>query len=227
LQVSRVVSKGPCDGLATEGDLVATVSGEVVTTTQDLEAKLWEATEATLGASASEQMEHRGPVEVQLTLLRRGKEHTVKAAVQLLGCDGARRVVCWHGLLLEETPRCVREFGPVPAGVHIAQTMLGSPGEANAIDGDFVLSVDGNPTPTLDAVLALDDACQQSSQGAGAARRLRVETADMVGRRFVKTLEPNPLFWPTCVMLQGARGGWSCAEHRAGPAAAGAQGSRE
>lgn len=227
LQVSRVVSKGPCDGLATEGDLVATVSGEVVTTMQDMEAKLWEATEATLGAGASEQAEQRGPVEVQLTLLRRGKEHTVKAAVQLLGCDGARRVVCWHGLLLEETPRCVREFGPVPAGVHIAQTMLGSPGEANAIEGDFVLSVDGNPTPTLNAVLALDDACQESCQGAGAARRLRVETADMVGRRFVKTLEPNPLFWPTCVMFQGASGGWSCAEHRAGPAVAGAQGSRE
>ncbi|CAK0886230.1 unnamed protein product, partial [Prorocentrum cordatum] len=100
LQVARVVSRGPCDGLATEGDLVATVSGEVVTTMQDLEAKLWEATEAALGVGGPP-----GPVEVQLTLLRRGKEHTVKAAVELLGCDGARRVVCWHGLLLEETRR--------------------------------------------------------------------------------------------------------------------------
>merc|ERR1712032_1197412 len=96
--------------------------------------------------------------EVRLTLLRRGKEQEVDIMVPLLGCDGAKRILCWHGLMLQETPRRVREFGPVPAGVYISQTLLGSPSETENIEGEFLISVDGIPTPTLDAVVSLGQA---------------------------------------------------------------------
>lgn len=215
LQVSGVTSKGPCDSILSEGDLFVAADGEAVTTMQDLEAKLWEAAQAST-KSASEQGQKEPNVQVQLTVLRSGKELKMKVPLALLGCDCAKRVVCWNGMLLQETPRCVREFGQIPAGVHIVQTMLGSPGEANGIEGEFILSVDGRPTPSVDAILDVEQYVGSGGcVGAGQKSRrfLRVETADMAGRRYMKTLEPDPLFWPTSHMLQGPDGTWSCMEN--------------
>jgi hypothetical protein len=109
--------------------------------------------------------------------------------------------------------------------------MLGSPGEANSIEGEFLLAVDGVPTPSLDDVVAATRGIEErkreerkscsSGGGERAAgcreprRHVRVETADTSGRRFVKPLEPDPLFWPLSEMSQNAQGAWACDE-RAG-----------
>jgi len=176
---------------------------------QAVEAKLRETVACTDNGHA------RGTVSIRLTLLRSGTEHTVDATVALLGSEGAKRILCWHGLVLQETPRSVCEVGPVPAGVYISQTMLGSPGEADCIEGEFLLAVNSIPTPTLDAVIALDNQMTSTPPTVGGGKQrhhLRIESADTSGRRFMKTLEPDLLFWPVCQISQDNEGGWSCIE---------------
>jgi len=210
LQVCGVTAGGPCDGLLAAGDILVSIGGEVVCTASAVEAKL---------NKILQELECKLPhreVPVQLTLLRRGRRHDWGVRVPLLPSDGKTRILCWHGLVLQEIPRSVREFGAVPAGVHIAQTMLGSPAEASGLEGEFLVAVDGAPTPTLDALVACSKKTtkdlQQGSRCRAKRWHLRVETADMNGRHFVKSLEPDHLFWPLCQMSQDSRGAWRCGE---------------
>merc|ERR1712100_763294 len=101
---------------------------------------------------------HTDTLRVQLTVLRQGAECQVNVVVPLLPSDGSARVLLWNGLLLQETPRSVHESrssSGLPSSVHISNTFLGSPADANGIMGDFLVSVDGTPTCTLDAVVEL------------------------------------------------------------------------
>jgi S1-C subfamily serine protease len=211
LRVVKVTSRGPLDGVAAEGDLLVAVNGETVTTVGAVEQKLQVLASRSPGKAAAADS---SASDVQLMFLRRGKEREVRVPIQVLASDGAKRILAWHGLILQETPRSVREYGAVPAGVYISQTTLGSPGEASNIEGEFLLAVDGVPTPTLDAVIALSatSAVPPQSGCKEGRHHLRVESADLSGRRFMKTLEPDPLFWPTCEMFQNPAGVWSCVE---------------
>eukprot|EP00928_Gymnodinium_smaydae_P012547 TRINITY_DN14545_c0_g9_i1.p1 TRINITY_DN14545_c0_g9~~TRINITY_DN14545_c0_g9_i1.p1 ORF type:complete len:1031 (-),score=181.43 TRINITY_DN14545_c0_g9_i1:141-3233(-) len=220
LQVAGVTSGGPCDGLVAQGDLLVAVADDVVATARAVEERLREASIAAMKElSGTEDKAKCAEVvaNVKLTLLRASKARTVDVRVPLLDGDGAKRLLCWNGLMLEETPRSVREYGAVPAGVHISDMLLGSPGEADAIEGEFLLAVGGTPTPTLDALLATDRKQAEASGDAAASARchVRVETADMSGRRFVKALEPDPLYWPTTELALNSNGKWSCIEHSA------------
>eukprot|EP00747_Dinoflagellata_sp_TGD_P208790 gnl/TRDRNA2_/TRDRNA2_82233_c0_seq1.p1 gnl/TRDRNA2_/TRDRNA2_82233_c0~~gnl/TRDRNA2_/TRDRNA2_82233_c0_seq1.p1 ORF type:complete len:1083 (-),score=224.36 gnl/TRDRNA2_/TRDRNA2_82233_c0_seq1:107-3310(-) len=206
LQVTGVTGLGPCDGLATEGDLLVAVRGEAVATARAVEVKLQQA------AAEAHAQRLEGPLKVELTLLTRGKERQVTAAVPLLGSDGTRRLLVWHGLVLREMPRVVREFGgaALPAGVQISQTMLGSPAEAHSVEGDLLVAVGGVPTPTLDALVGLDregDGVNETQR-----RHIRVESVGVDGQRFTTTLEPDNLFWPTLEISQDKSGAWSCVE---------------
>ena len=92
-------------------------------------------------------------LQVHVVLLRRNEEIRANVTVPFLGSDGARRILGWNGLIVQETPRSMKEAGPVPAGLCISQTLLGSPAEASAIEGNFILGVDGIPTPNLESLL--------------------------------------------------------------------------
>jgi len=229
LAIGGVTYGGPCHKILAEGDLLVAVDGHVVTTVQAVEEQLMEAVgSAKLSTSSSSSAVPSSSADdqpdkdatVKLTVLRRGKVKEVTVKVPLLAGDGARRVICWHGLVLQETPRSVKEYGVVPASVYISETLLGSPAEADGVEGDFIMAVDGTPTPSLDAILALDRQ-QLPTHGADSAggretapprRHLRVETADISGRRFMKALEPDPLFWPTMEISLDSHGAWSCVE---------------
>lgn len=211
VKVGAVAAAGPCDGRLNEGDLLVAVDGEAVGSVRDVDARLHDALVKVQSESSSSG--EKGLLQVKLSVLRGGKEREVSVPVALLGNDGARRVLCWHGLVLQEMPRSAREAGPVPAGVYITRQMLGSPAEADSIEGEFVVAVDGKPTPSLDALLALDAGGKTAAEGAPLGERhLRVETADPCGRRFVTTLEPDPLFWGTFELAQDEKGAFSYRE---------------
>mmetsp|Transcript_128267 Transcript_128267/g.411012 ORF Transcript_128267/g.411012 Transcript_128267/m.411012 type:complete len:1032 (+) Transcript_128267:77-3172(+) len=214
LCISAVTGGGPCDQVAAEGDLLVAVCGEVVSTARAVEARLLQAVAEARALSCQDNLDEALICEVQLTLLRRGKVRQVQVKVPMLPSDGTSRLLCWHGLLLRETPRAVREFGTVPSGVYICQTMLGSPGEANGIEGEFLVKVNGMPTPDLDAVLAVTKEVERDIKTTAGGRRahVRVESADSKGRHFVRPLEPDPLFWPLVELSQDAHGAWSCDE---------------
>jgi len=219
LQIEIVTGTGPCHNLLEVGDLFVAVNGEIVTTVHDVEAMLQKAI-AEVGAR-----QFGSTYKISLTILRQGSERVIDVLVPLLASDGSDRVLLWHGLLLQETPRIVHESSSsaaAPSGVYICQTSLGSPADADNVVGDFLVSVDGEPTPNLDAVLRLsgdrDSAAPASPDSIGSSssstdrRRLRLECADFTGRRFVSMLEPDPLFWPTTEISQDQKGRWNCAE---------------
>lgn len=203
LQVTGVTPGGPLGSFACEGDLLVAVSGKVVTSAGDVEEQLQALTAGV-----------EGVVQVPLIFFRRGRELAVTATVAMLGSDGARRVLCWQGLVLQDVPRAVREHGTIPAGVHIVDTVLGSPGEAHNIEGEFLTAVDGNPTHTLEDVVRLQSSCWQQDGDAPCCgqRHLRLETADSRGRCFLKTLKPDLHFWPTFELAQDEQGTWNYRE---------------
>jgi len=217
LKVSAIATCGPCEGLVAEADLLVAIDGEIVGSVRDVDARLQESLSKVQSTRTEDA--RREPFQVKLTLLRGGKEREITASVPLLGNDGARRVLCWQGLVLQEMPRSAKEAGPVPAGVYISRQMLGSPADAHGIEGEFVVAVDGTPTPSLDSILKMDAARSKGVEAEalkpenGERRHLRVETADLCGRRFVTTLEPDPLFWGTFELLQDEKGIFSYHEH--------------
>eukprot|EP00403_Amphidinium_massartii_P023610 CAMPEP_0178390210 /NCGR_PEP_ID=MMETSP0689_2-20121128/10526_1 /TAXON_ID=160604 /ORGANISM="Amphidinium massartii, Strain CS-259" /LENGTH=1027 /DNA_ID=CAMNT_0020010707 /DNA_START=2 /DNA_END=3085 /DNA_ORIENTATION=+ len=200
LTIKGITSTGPLAGLAAEGDLLVAIDGVVVASAQGVEEQLQQALlKAAPGADS---------LMVKVSILTRGKEREVQVAVPLLGDDATTRLVSWHGIILRETPRSVYEAGDVPVGVHIAQMLLGSPAEADGVEGDVLVAVDGVPTSSLDAVLALP----AQKPAAGGRCHLRLETVEVSGQHHTLMLEPDLLFWPTLEMKQDKTGSWSCTE---------------
>jgi len=210
LKIKGITTRGPCDGLLSEGDLLVALCGELVTTVERVEAKTREL--------LAQSKQNTGLLDMELTLLRRGRQHDVTVHVPLLGNDGSTQLLVWHGLVLREVPRALREFGPVQNGLHIAQMMLGSPAEAGGIEGDVIVAVDGHSVSTLDSLIELQQ--RQSSEKAKAAGshctghryHLRLETMSLNGQRYMATLEPDLLFWPMSKLTQDKDGVWSCIE---------------
>mmetsp|Transcript_36465 Transcript_36465/g.66371 ORF Transcript_36465/g.66371 Transcript_36465/m.66371 type:complete len:996 (-) Transcript_36465:53-3040(-) len=212
LKVLDVTPGGPCEEIMQSGDLLVAISDEVVASVRDVDDRLRDA------VLEARKKESDGPLQVKLTLFTRSAQREVTATVPLLGSDGARRVLCWHGLVVQETPRAAREccVRGCPRGVYISRTLRGSPAEAHEVEGDFLIAVDETPTPTLDALVAAGKGKMRPRQQHEGTqdrvldrRYLRVETVDIRGKSYVAMLEPDDLFWPISELSQDELGVFS------------------
>eukprot|EP00747_Dinoflagellata_sp_TGD_P182181 gnl/TRDRNA2_/TRDRNA2_36304_c0_seq1.p1 gnl/TRDRNA2_/TRDRNA2_36304_c0~~gnl/TRDRNA2_/TRDRNA2_36304_c0_seq1.p1 ORF type:complete len:1021 (-),score=200.66 gnl/TRDRNA2_/TRDRNA2_36304_c0_seq1:71-2866(-) len=202
LQIAGVAAGGSLAGHASEGDLLVAVCGEVVASARSVEAVLQRRAREAAGNDPV-----GGPLQVELTLLSHGKERRVNTAVPLLGSDGTDRLLVWNGLVLREVPRHVKGFAEtLPAGIHISNTMLGSPAEASQLEGDIIVGVNDIPTTSLKDLFMVDREADKER------RYMRVESVALSGQKFVTILQTDPLFWPTLEIAQDRFGAWSCAE---------------
>jgi S1-C subfamily serine protease len=220
LQVTNAAKSSPCNGAVKVGDFLVAVQGEGVARASDVEVALRKVVGTYVGQAEP-------TLKINIVVLRCGRPHEIEVSVPPLSSDGSTRVLVWHGLLLHDTPRIVCDFQndlTAPTGVHIAQTFLGSPADTHEIPGDFIVSVNGEPTPTLDAIIALSAASPPHATSLGdmasasslERRHLRIESADVAGCRFVLVLEPDPLYWPTVELSQDQHGQWRSFERRSG-----------
>lgn len=135
--------------------------------------------------------------EVSVEIWREGRMQLLEAHVAALEPEGVTRVVCWHGLLCVRTPRAyVEAWGRRPAllpGVTVISVLLGSPGgeEEKFRSNTWIACADGHPVGDLDDLRTVDQALT------GDSRHVIVTLVDGNGLTCVRTLRPDPLFWPS------------------------------
>lgn len=88
------------------------------------------------------------------TVLREGKEITLRVpTVAMLGTD-TNRIVAWAGALIQMPYKAVLEqVSNVPQGVYVSCTLYGSPASTALRPGVWITEVDGIPISNLDEFL--------------------------------------------------------------------------
>mmetsp|Transcript_22583 Transcript_22583/g.52603 ORF Transcript_22583/g.52603 Transcript_22583/m.52603 type:complete len:1114 (+) Transcript_22583:59-3400(+) len=196
LRVSRITSGGQCDGRLMEGDLVLRVAGQSVARPREVERLM----EQTLPGEEAK--------AVVWQVLRSRKIVEASVVPDTFSSDGTERLVVFNGAVLRPTLRAVAERGG-PAlphtqpgrGLYFWYIFPGSPADTfGLLDTRFtgwLMQVNDSPTDSIQGLL---DVIQS-----GVLRDcewLRCKVMDTEGRMTVRTLQPDPLFWPTVELVR-------------------------
>jgi S1-C subfamily serine protease len=182
LSVLRVTAGSPSDGLLRAGDLLLSANGNPVTTFREVES-----------ASAAE--------EVELKVLRAGRELQLTVPTELLAGDGTSRGILWAGTLLQKPPPALaRDHSLSRDGVYVSRYWFGSPANRYGLRATSrIVEVNGQPTPDLDRFL-------EAVKDTGDRGFVRLKVLDLEGRVRVKTLKLDLEYWPTWELLRGPDG---------------------
>ncbi|KAL4420764.1 hypothetical protein ABPG75_010420 [Micractinium tetrahymenae] len=164
-------------------------------------------TEAAAGAAASAAGAGEALAEVSLTIFREGVVQEVSVRLGREDGLGTNQLVHWCGAQLQYPHRGVRELGFLPErhGVYISRWHHGSPAHRYGLYAlHWVSEVNGQPTPDLDAFLAV---VRQLPDGADVRVRLvHFESS----KSKVLTLKTDQRYWPTWkLQLDPARAEWT------------------
>ncbi len=186
LLITRLVTDSPAADLLTEGDLLLALNGTPVTNFRDVE-------KAVIGVEA-----------VDATILRRGKELTLKVPTVALGGLGTDRVIGWAGALLQAPHRSIAaQRGFSADGVYIAWTWWGSPANHFGLAGSLrIITVDGVSVPDLDTFLSVVKEKKHRDS-------VRLEVVDLNGRENMVTLKLDLNYWPTYELKWTQEEGWT------------------
>jgi S1-C subfamily serine protease len=128
-------------------------------------------------------------------------ETTLQVPTTALSGADVERVVEWAGAILHAPHRAMSaQRGVVPQGVYVAYFAYGSPATRYRLfPGRRIVEVDGQPTPDLDAFLAVV---------AGRADRssLRLRTLSWNNVPEVITMKLDRHYWPTSEIVRNDLG---------------------
>ncbi|HUG73546.1 MAG TPA: trypsin-like peptidase domain-containing protein [Steroidobacteraceae bacterium] len=183
LSVARITGGAASGRVLRQGDLLLAIEGKPVTVFRDVERAV-----ADLD-------------EVAVTVWRGQGETTLQVPTTTLGGADVERVVEWAGAILHAPHRAMSaQRGVVPQGVYVAYFAYGSPATRYRLfPGRRIVEVDGQPTPDLDAFLAVV---------AGRADRssLRLRTLSWNNVPEVITMKLDRHYWPTSEIVRSALG---------------------
>jgi len=180
--VARVMQGADLEGEVEPGDLLLGISQQPVTSFTVVDEAL------------------QGRDRVRLRLLSDEGLTEAEVAPQPLDPVGVDRVVLWSGLRLHQAHRSARLQGMADCP-YVSYRSGGSPGSRAGIYAwRCIVAVNGEPTPDLDALLAVDAELEEGEP-------VRVDLVTLEGRREVRTLELHRAFWPT-VQLTFDGGTW-------------------
>jgi S1-C subfamily serine protease len=180
--VRRLTAGTPAAELLEVGDLVLAANQEPVTAFREVE-------------------EAARSGEIELTVLRDGAVRSLAVSTVPIADGGTDRALLWSGALLQAPPRELAQQRGLPrVGVYVAHSLRGSPAGRDGLKRtQRITAVDGQPTPDLDAFLAVT-----AGKEDGESARLRVES--LGGKIQVLTLETDLHYWPTQELRRTAEG---------------------
>jgi len=206
-QAMRVVGLPACSlarDVLKESDFVLDVDGRHITCCEDVDGAL----AAHMRTSPHDAESHNA---VQVTLWRDGAEHTLSVPLTRESGLGTNRVVLWAGAQVQAVHRSVLELGWAPpetlkqpdgGGVYISRWHHGSPAHRYGLYAlVWIQSVNGVPTPNLDAFLRV---VQALPDGADA----RLMTVSLHQTQKALTMKMDNVYWPTVEMRRGDDGEW-------------------
>ncbi len=129
---------------------------------------------------------------VVVELLRDGRRQQVRVGTVALESDETRKVLLWGGAALQVPPAAVaRQRGVACEGVYVASLSPGSPANLYQLSPTSrIVEVDGKPTPSLEAFLAVVRAKRHGES-------VRIRQEDLRGASSVSTLKLDLKYWPT------------------------------
>ena len=183
LFVARVTRDGPAYGVLEPGDIILSVNGSPATRMSDWNNAL------------------TGSV-VDLVVFRGASEQSFSITPRFLSSAPADRALKWGGAMFQAPYRALAEQRGQPLdGVYVCYRWHGSPaGRFGLRPQRRVISVDGTPTPDLDA---FSDAVVGKRSG----EAVRVTTVDLKGRKRMITMEADTEYWPLVELLR-TDSGW-------------------
>jgi S1-C subfamily serine protease len=183
LSVARITGGAASGRVLRQGDLVLAIEGKPVTVFRDVERAVSDLP------------------EVAVTVWRGQGETTLQVPTTALSGADVERVVEWAGAILHAPHRAMSaQRGVVPQGVYVAYFAYGSPATRYRLfPGRRIVEVDGQPTPDLDAFLAVV---------AGRADRssLRLRTLSWNNVPEVITMKLDRHYWPTSEIVRNDLG---------------------
>ena len=180
--VGRVMAGSPLADAVEPGDLVLGVDGAPVTSFSVVDEQI------------------QGRSEVTLELFGRSGLAEVAVAPEAVDPVTLDRVVLWSGLRIHGAHRSARLQG-MASCPYVSYRSSGSPGSRAGIYAwRCIVAINGQPTPTLDALLEIDATLAEGEP-------VRVDLVTLEGRKEVRTLELHRAFWPT-VELSFREGAW-------------------
>jgi len=193
-----LVPQGKIRDIVKVGDVILEMCGKVVTSMNDL--------------SIVESQK-----EVDMTVLRDGKEVQLKVPTNVLSGQETTQVLRWAGAMIQLPYHAVlAQAQQIPSGVYVSCSLYGSPANTHDLrPGVWINKVNGIIIKSrIDHFLEVVQDIQNEMKESGSEAYLRLEVVSRNGSIKVLSLKPDPHYWPTWMLQQDSDNifGWTCKE---------------
>ncbi len=173
LTVATTVADSPAAAFFRSGDILLSIDGALVNTFRQAERAAQKP-------------------NVEVTVLRNGREVTGRVGTVGLDGLGIDRVVSWAGALIQAPHRELAvQRGVGTGGVYVSFFNFGSPASRSGLfAGRRIVSIDGEPTPDLEAFVRV-------TRSVADKESVRLNTISFNDVPEVITMKLDPQYWPS------------------------------
>ncbi|ORX79953.1 trypsin-like serine protease [Basidiobolus meristosporus CBS 931.73] len=193
--LSLLCSNSPVSKVLNVGDVILEMNGEIVT--------------------MNDLSKFNTKAEVDMKILRDGKELSVTVPTVPLDGLGTTRIIGWAGALVQEPYRAVLEqVKSIPRGVYVSCTLYGSPANTYSLKpGVWISEINDIPIHDLASFTEAVKLLKERSDGKDDEEYIRLKTISRAGETVrVLSLKTDEHYWPTWQLIQAEDTivGWKC-----------------
>lgn len=154
--------------------------------------------------------------QLQLRILRDGKEQDVCATLRRADGIGTTRVILWAGMILQSAQDSCFAWGHVPStgpqAPYISRWSYGSPCHRHGIRAaQWLTQLDSTPLHNLDDLMqAIRAAARGAGDKSGTSIAMRLRTETLRGKAAAHTIRTDSTYWPFVELTRDAWGSWDC-----------------